>query len=665
MKRIDASADSRAHGNFFSAIIGKRIHFTVALTTLLLTKTTAMKLLSLLLFTVLEVNLFVNCASSRCKLPSGNFGSCVNASFRYSKVSNNTEEEILGLFENMRGEFNSCSSALATVMSCAVHLLQCPNNTSLPCKTECWNFVGRCKREMSEGLVVLFQRLCELLNPDPCLMSSNASRRYNEADDDFNCTRMIIRNCSDAGYNFTSVSRAYQQRVQSAGIFTGINSSLKKVLCMELAPPCNNNNSRTLYVPCQSTCKAAFNESKSQFLGFFKSPDYCSTFPDENPQSGKEYCALKTWPSSGYWPSGLWKRFSSSRGTNSSTAPSSTGNSQKLSILGHHRNCSKISSCSNSSKISSNLVRTTISRGTSQTSSITTSSSKMIIRSVTATRSSEMSSRSTPTVSSIEITSTLVTNSNGTNVVAVTSTNSSGRIPVTTSFGTSGIPVRSTSSLETSTTTETATKSNVTGGIPMTITSSFGTSGIPVTTTGSLETSTTPETTTKSNVTSSVPVTTTSSFGNSTTPITTRNSSRTSGVPVTTTIVPGTNNTSVTTVNLSVVSGTPVTTKNSPGMTGLPETTATFPVINQSATVTKPSGENSSVTTTSKPTENKGPTEIKAGTGNKLSGGAISGVVIGSLIVLIAFIMGVLYFRRYHKKRVQYRHSLMVDMDEL
>ncbi|XP_044180219.1 hyphal wall protein 2-like [Acropora millepora] len=635
-----------------------------------------MKLLSLLLFTALELNLFVNCASSRCKLLGGNFGSCANASFIYSKVSNNTEEEILGLFENMRGEFNSCSSALATVMSCAVYLPQCPDNTSLPCKTECWNFVRRCKREMSEGLVVLFQRLCELLSPDSCLLSSNASRRYNESDDDFNCTRMIIRNCNDAGYNFTSVSRAYQQRVQSAGIFTGINSSLNKVLCMELAPPCNNNNSRTLYVPCQSTCKAAFNESKSKFLGFFKSPDYCSTFPDENPQSGKEYCALKIWPSSGYWPSGLWKRFSSSRGTNSSTAPSTNGNSQKLSI--HHRNCNKTSSCSNSSKISSNLVRTTISRGTSQTSSITTSSSKMIIRSVTATRSSEISSRSTPTVSSIEITPTLVTNSIGTNVVAVTTTNSSGRIPVTTSLGTSGIPVRSTSSLETSTTAETPTKSNVTSGIPMTIASSFGTSGIPVTTTGSLETSTTPETTTKSNVTSGVPVTTTSSFGNSTTPITTRNSSRTSGVPVTTTIVPGTNNTSVTktssyemgpvpvtTVNLSVMSGTPVTTKNSPGMTGLPETTATFPVINPSATVTKPSGENSSVTTTSKPTENKGSPEIKAGTGKKLSAGAISGVVIGSLIVLIAFIMGVLYFRRYHKKRVQYRHSLMVDMDEL
>lgn len=60
-----------------------------------------------------------------------------------------------------------------------------------------------------------------------------------------------------------------------------------------------------------------------------------------------------------------------------------------------------------------------------------------------------------------------------------------------------------------------------------------------------------------------------------------------------------------------------------------------------------------------------GSPKIKAATGKKLSGGAISGVVIGSLIVLIAFIVGVLYFRRYHQKRVQYRHSLMVDMDEL
>lgn len=147
-----------------------------------------MKLLSLLLFTALELNLFVNCASSRCKPLSGNlFESCVNAGFRYSKLSNNTEEEIHGLFENMRGEFNSCSSALANMMSCAVHLPHCPNNMSLPCKPDCRNFVHRCKRngEKSEGLVVLFQRLCELPSTDPCLSTSNASRKYNESDGKF------------------------------------------------------------------------------------------------------------------------------------------------------------------------------------------------------------------------------------------------------------------------------------------------------------------------------------------------------------------------------------------------------------------------------------------------------------------------------------------------
>lgn len=145
-----------------------------------------MKLLSLLLFTAFELSLFINCASSRCKPLNGTlFGSCFTAGFRASKFSNNTEGEIFHLFKNMRGEFNSCSSALSTVMSCAVHLPHCPN-TSLPCKTECWNFVRRCKREKSEGLVVLFRRLCELLSPsEPCLSSSNASKEYKESDGKF------------------------------------------------------------------------------------------------------------------------------------------------------------------------------------------------------------------------------------------------------------------------------------------------------------------------------------------------------------------------------------------------------------------------------------------------------------------------------------------------
>ena len=125
---------------------------------------------------------------------------------------------------------------------------------------------------------------------------------------------MAVNHCTSTGYEFTSVSRAYQEMVQSADVFKSINSTLRKVICMELVPPCNNSNSRTLYVPCKSTCEAAFNESNSQFLESFKSYDYCSTFPDENPQSGKEYCALKTWPSAGYWPSDLWKRLTDPNG---------------------------------------------------------------------------------------------------------------------------------------------------------------------------------------------------------------------------------------------------------------------------------------------------------------------------------------------------------------
>lgn len=148
----------------------------------------------------------------------------------------------------------------------------------------------------------------------PFLIFSLRSTLFVQFADYFRCTRMRIDHCSDVGYNFTSVSHVYQDRVQSAGIFTGINSTLRKIICMELAPPCNKSNSRTLYVPCQSTCKAAFNESKARFLDVFKSPDYCSTFPNESPQSGKDYCALKTWLSSGYWPSGLWNTLNSSSG---------------------------------------------------------------------------------------------------------------------------------------------------------------------------------------------------------------------------------------------------------------------------------------------------------------------------------------------------------------
>ena len=56
---------------------------------------------------------------------------------------------------------------------------------------------------------------------------------------------------------------------------------------------------------------------------------------------------------------------------------------------------------------------------------------------------------------------------------------------------------------------------------------------------------------------------------------------------------------------------------------------------------------------------------IQAKGGKKLSAGAIAGIVLGVLVILAAIAFGAIFFRRYIKTRAQYRHSLMVDMDEL
>jgi len=56
---------------------------------------------------------------------------------------------------------------------------------------------------------------------------------------------------------------------------------------------------------------------------------------------------------------------------------------------------------------------------------------------------------------------------------------------------------------------------------------------------------------------------------------------------------------------------------------------------------------------------------IQAKKGGKLSAGAISGIVLGLLAVVAAIVVGVILFRKYNKTRSQYRHSIMVNMDEL
>lgn len=125
------------------------------------------------------------------------------------------------------------------------------------------------------------------------------------------CKRLTIKQCQNAGYNFTSVSDAYQQMVESSAIFqdSSVNSTLRKIICMEIAPPCDAKNNQTLIVPCRSMCDDAFNESHSEFVKVFKAQKYCSTFPEfpENTTvDGKEHCTLQDWPDNGYWPSGLW-----------------------------------------------------------------------------------------------------------------------------------------------------------------------------------------------------------------------------------------------------------------------------------------------------------------------------------------------------------------------
>ena len=125
------------------------------------------------------------------------------------------------------------------------------------------------------------------------------------------CRRLTVKQCQNAGYNVTSVSDAYQQMVESSAIFrdSDANSTLRKIICMEIAPPCDAKNDQTLIVPCRSMCDKAFNESRSEFVKVFKAQKYCSTFPElahNTTVDGKEYCSLQTWPNNGYWPSNLW-----------------------------------------------------------------------------------------------------------------------------------------------------------------------------------------------------------------------------------------------------------------------------------------------------------------------------------------------------------------------
>ncbi|XP_078378809.1 uncharacterized protein LOC144661959 isoform X5 [Oculina patagonica] len=274
-----------------------------------------MKLLSFVLFLALETLLVDYASSSSCPpLNRTLFNDCIQAGYNVSNFTSSRSPNVLSsLIANMQNKFKNCSS-FSSLMTCSVHLPKCSAGTStLPCKEVCKNFVADCQHSSSadDGLIALFRGICELLPSSKCLPKPNNLNNTNP--EAVKCEELVIKQCQNAGYNSTSVSNAYQKMVQSSTIFqdSDANSALRKIICMEIAPPCDAKNNQKLLVPCRSMCDEAYNKSRSKFLDVFKSRDYCSAFPENTHVDGKEYCSLQAWPVNGFWPSGLWTSLTS------------------------------------------------------------------------------------------------------------------------------------------------------------------------------------------------------------------------------------------------------------------------------------------------------------------------------------------------------------------
>ncbi|XP_078378808.1 uncharacterized protein LOC144661959 isoform X4 [Oculina patagonica] len=442
-----------------------------------------MKLLSFVLFLALETLLVDYASSSSCPpLNRTLFNDCIQAGYNVSNFTSSRSPNVLSsLIANMQNKFKNCSS-FSSLMTCSVHLPKCSAGTStLPCKEVCKNFVADCQHSSSadDGLIALFRGICELLPSSKCLPKPNNLNNTNP--EAVKCEELVIKQCQNAGYNSTSVSNAYQKMVQSSTIFqdSDANSALRKIICMEIAPPCDAKNNQKLLVPCRSMCDEAYNKSRSKFLDVFKSRDYCSAFPENTHVDGKEYCSLQAWPVNGFWPSGLWT---------------------SLTSAAQQQNC-------------------------------------------TVDAPKDNSTTSAPVVN----------------------------------------------------TTTSAPKGNTTTSAPS---------------------------------------------GNATTTKPTGNL---------TTLAPKTNGTAP----------APKTNGTKP--------TPTSHVTTPAATSKKTTTESHKSSTSSNPSSGtKGsPPVVSAHKGGKMSGGAIAGTVLGILALLVAIVVGVICFRKHHKTRSQYRHSLMVDMDEL
>lgn len=138
-----------------------------------------MKLLSLVLLIVAFECSLANFASGNSCQPLNRtlFGSCINAGYNVSEFKTSTpqSQQMAILIQAAQSKLNC--SRFSNLMTCSIFLpgSKCPS-ARLPCKDACRSFVSDCKDGSSdiEGLLTLFNGLCQLLPTDQCLPTSMA-----------------------------------------------------------------------------------------------------------------------------------------------------------------------------------------------------------------------------------------------------------------------------------------------------------------------------------------------------------------------------------------------------------------------------------------------------------------------------------------------------------
>lgn len=139
-----------------------------------------MKLLSLVLLIVAFECSLANFASSNSCQPLNRtlFGSCIDAGYNVSELKTSTpqSQQLAILIQAAQSKLKNCSR-FSNLMTCSIFLpgSKCPS-ARLPCKDVCRGFVSDCQDSSSdiEGLLTLFNGLCQLLTADRCLPTSTA-----------------------------------------------------------------------------------------------------------------------------------------------------------------------------------------------------------------------------------------------------------------------------------------------------------------------------------------------------------------------------------------------------------------------------------------------------------------------------------------------------------